>query len=74
MSIDEVSELDAEDKNRFTSTTFYMKGRRIRKEYNEFNTSNRNCSNMNNVIVDQDKINDGKFEIKKDILLSEKRR
>jgi hypothetical protein len=29
---------------------------------------------MNNVIVDQDKINDGKFEIKKDILLSEKRR
>ena len=28
---------------------------------------------MNNVIVDQDKINDGKFEIKKDILLSEKR-
>jgi hypothetical protein len=45
MSIDEVSELDAEDKNRFTSTTFYMKGRRIRKEYNEFNTSNRNCSN-----------------------------
>ena len=29
---------------------------------------------MNNDIVDQDKINDGKFEIKKDILLSEKRR